>query len=53
MMLSRAEKKENGFLENFDPEQIRTDPNALKEDAELDTRSIVPNYVKCTLISFY
>ena len=44
MMLSRAEKKENVFLENFDPEQIRTDPNALKEDAKLNDRSIVPNY---------
>ena len=46
MMLSRAEKKENVFLENFDPEQIRTDPNALEEDAKLDDRSIVPNYEK-------
>ena len=44
MMLSRAEKKENVFLENFDPEQFRTDPNALKEDAKLNDRSIVPNY---------
>ena len=44
MMLSRAEKKENVFLEDFVPEQIKADPNSLKEDAELDERSIVPKY---------
>jgi hypothetical protein len=44
MMLSRAEKKENVFLEDFVPEQIKADPNSLKEDASLDARSIVPKY---------
>ena len=44
MMLSRAESKDNVFLENFDPKQIRADPKALEEEARLDTRSIVPLY---------
>ena len=44
MMLSRAEKKENVFLEDFEPKHIKADPNSLKEDAKLDARSIVPKY---------
>ena len=44
MMLSRAEKKENVFLEDFEPKYIKADPNSLKEDAKLDARSIVPKY---------
>ena len=31
MMLSRAESKENVFLEDFDPKQIRADPKAWKK----------------------
>ena len=46
VMLSRAEKQENVFLEKFDPSQIRVDPMALEEDSKLDARSIVPSYHK-------
>ena len=42
VMLSRADEKENVYLENFDPKQIKADPQALEEDAKLDARSVVP-----------
>ena len=38
VMLSRAQALENVFLEDFDPNHIKVDENALKQDGELDSR---------------
>ena len=43
-MMSRAEAKDNLFLENFDPKKLRPNPEALLEDEKLQERSIVPSY---------
>ena len=40
VMLSRAQALENVFLEDFDPNHIKVDKNALEQDGELDGRSI-------------
>ena len=42
--LSRAQAKENVFLENFLPEKLKANEEAVLEDQRLQGRCIIPSY---------
>ena len=44
MMLSRAQAMENMFVENFYPEKLKPNKEALEENERLNKRSIVPQF---------